>query len=101
MTRAPRTVCPASVTHAVRRANVRFPRFWRRAFSASRTGSRTNDVLCAVLATFGVAVPGVYGTNDAFHAYAPRVFGVVNTDRTVKTAITSEALDGAPCGGST
>jgi hypothetical protein len=66
--RIPRTPWPASVTQAETTANVLPPRLWRLAVIVSRTGSRTNDVLCAVLGAFGIAVPGVYGTKTPFHA---------------------------------
>jgi hypothetical protein len=54
-----RTPLPASLTHPVSTANVRFPRLWRLVVIDTAIGSRTNDELCAVNAAFGVAVPGV------------------------------------------
>ena len=67
LTRTPRTAWPDSVRHAVTRAKRRLPRRTFFTLSASWTGSRTKDVLCAAFPGFGVAVPGVYGMKSAFH----------------------------------
>ena len=71
------------------RAYLRLP--WRNffAFTASWTGSRVEDVLCAAFVGLSVAVPGAYGMNNAFHGYVPRVFGLLNTPDTENAATIS------------
>ena len=66
-TRTPRTGWPASLRQAVIRAYLRPLRFTFFAFTASWTGSRVYEVLCAAFAGFRLPVPGAYGMNSPFH----------------------------------